>query len=100
MDIDEPPTRIPDTQHKHKTDPAIDNPITSSSTIFADRAEVPEPHSRPTPTPIYFSARLAEKRGCTIDDQASVHTIYTVDSDANPDPANIEDTLSRWDYVR
>jgi hypothetical protein len=107
MDIDEPRT----TPRKREVDPTIDDPTTSSSAIDADPAidtdpakKVPEPRSKidqPTSAPVRFSARLAEKRGRTIDDQPSVHTIYAMDPvDANPDPANIEDALSRWDHAR
>jgi Reverse transcriptase (RNA-dependent DNA polymerase) len=108
MDIDAPHTRTPSTPHEHETDPTIDDLATSSSTIIADPAEVLEPRStvvdRPTPAPVRFSARLAERRGRTtrtIDDQPSVHAIYAVDPvDANPDPANIEDAISHWDHAR
>jgi hypothetical protein len=70
--------------------------------------KVPEPRSKvvdqPTPAPACFSARLAAKRGCTrtIDDlRSSVHTIYAAEPvHANPDPANIEDALLRWDHAR
>jgi Reverse transcriptase (RNA-dependent DNA polymerase) len=83
MDIDAPHTTIPDTPRERETDPTIDDPTTSSSAIIADPAKVPEPRSkidRPTFAPVRFSARLAEKRGHTIDDpQPSVHTIYAVD---------------------
>jgi Reverse transcriptase (RNA-dependent DNA polymerase) len=106
MDIDAPHTTILSTPCERETDPAIDDSTTSSFAIIVDPTEkVPEPCStvidRPTPAPVHFSARLAEKRGRTIDDQPSVHTIYTVDPvDANPDPVNIEDALSRWDHAR
>jgi Reverse transcriptase (RNA-dependent DNA polymerase) len=105
MDIDAPHARVPSTPREGETDPTIDDPATSSSAIIADPAEVPEPRSKidqPTPAPVRFSARLAEKRGRTVDDpQASVHTIYAVDPvDANPDPVNIEDALSHWDHAR
>jgi hypothetical protein len=110
MDIDAPHTRIHRIPRERETDPTINDPTTSSSTISADPAKkVLEPRSKvvdqPTPAPVCFSARLAEKRGHTtyiIDDsQPSVHTIFTVDPvDANPDPANDEDALSRWGHAR
>jgi Reverse transcriptase (RNA-dependent DNA polymerase) len=110
MDIDAPHTMVSSTPRERETDPTIDDPTTSSSAIVADPAdpaEILEQRSKidqPTPAPVRFSARLAEKRGRTthtIDDQPSVHTIYAVDPvDANPDPANIEDALSRWDHPR
>jgi hypothetical protein len=103
MDIHAPHTTIPSTPRERETDPAIDDPTTSSSAIIADPAEVLVPRSninQPTPAPVRFPARLAEKRGRTTrtiyDSQPSVHTIYAVDPvDANPDPVNIEDALSR-----
>jgi hypothetical protein len=107
MDIDAPHTTIPSMPRERETDPKIDDPMILSSAIIADPAdpaEVAEPRStvvdRPTPAPIRFSARLAEKRGHTIDDQPSVHTIYAMDPDANPAPGNIEDALSLWDHAR
>jgi hypothetical protein len=108
MDIDVPHTRIPGTPHERETDSTIDDPTTSSSAIIADPAKV-EPRSKvvdqPTPAPVRFSARLAEKRGRTTraieHPPPLVHAIYAVDPvDANPDPANIEDALSRWDHAR
>jgi hypothetical protein len=70
MDIDAPRTRIPGTPRKRETDPAIDDPTTSSSVINADPAKkVPEPRSevddQPTPAPVRFSARLGDKGGGT-----------------------------------
>jgi hypothetical protein len=108
VDIDAPHARIPETPCERETDLTIDNPTTSSSEIDTDRTKVPEPPSKidqPTPAPAGFSARLAEKRvrtTHTIDTpQPSVHAIFAVDPvDANPDPANVEDALLRWDHAR
>jgi hypothetical protein len=75
MDIDAPHTTILGTPRERETDPTIDDPTTSNSAIIADPSKI----DQPTPAPTRFSARLAEKRGRTIDDRGDETRVFTTD---------------------